>query len=70
MKAFKRNSLSSFLLPEKGCKFGRSCSFYSRASYTCADIGGNYCGKYRMLLQKAQKNAVSNRLAEEALIIA
>ena len=69
MKAFRPNKLSSFLIREKQCKFKNLCNFYSKASFTCANIGGgNYCGNYRVLMEKNRKETPANRILEEPLI--
>ncbi len=71
MKIFNPKDLPSFLLPEKQCKFNRSCNFYSYSSYTCTHTGGEYCGKYRALLRTSQKDLVRKKSpTEENLVLA
>jgi hypothetical protein len=49
MKKSDTLSFSSLINRKVRCKFTRSCSLYSNASYTCTHTGGSYCGKYRKL---------------------
>ena len=31
----------------KKCKYAKDCAYYHELSQTCANRGGDYCGKYR-----------------------
>ncbi len=56
MTKSKEMLFSSLINRKAKCKFTRSCSLYSNASYTCTHTGGNYCGKYRKLRLDAEEN--------------
>jgi hypothetical protein len=70
MKPFSSYVLSSLVLGEK-CQFNHTCKLYSNSSHTCTHVGGEYCGKYRILSQKSGKDRNGQQnLRVEKLIIA
>jgi hypothetical protein len=38
------------------CEYSNKCEYYEESSYTCNDNGGEYCGKYRKLKEKENRN--------------
>jgi len=68
MKKFNPSKVSPFLIREKQCKFDHSCNYYSNSSYTCTHMGGEYCGKYR-ILETSNIYKVKNQNIEENIIL-
>ena len=60
MKKSREMLFASLINRKTICKFTRSCSLYSNASYTCTHTGGDYCGKFRKL-SRPEENVRANR---------
>ncbi len=54
MKTPKNSLLLFQSIRQSKCKFASLCTLYSKSSFTCMNMGGEYCGKYRILNSKLE----------------
>ena len=55
-KKVKSSVLTALMARKAKCKFTQVCNLYSSSSYTCAHVGGKYCGKYRALSDEPKED--------------